>query len=1123
MKKFLSGFLIFLMVFGMFSFGPSKASAVATTIFSDSFGDTSTASGVTGWVSAGGDVDDTYINSGDSRPGSPTSRNARVRDGAHITKTIDTAGYENIVLEYYWRGDNDGDEASDNLKVLWKPTSSETFNLLNSHQLDGNESWSTKVSAILPASAHNTSIDIRFWGDSTANTEEGRVDDVAITGDAIVETPTTTVVVTGNTAIGENQPGWMFNRDISTSTPFAFNTNQASIGTGSLNVLPIGATAANKMVAENFINTPVANVNSISYDFRIGSGGVDTQEEQFYMNVYANFGVSDDLKFYDCRYNVVPTVGSVAGFTTVTFDPTQAYPVATRTGGSASPFTCPAVPADMDTLSAGSNIRMFALNVGDTSLSDVGLDGFLDKVIVNTDSLVTTYDFEPVPLPSFVKVTIAKFINGVQATAENTGGASFPMTASWSAENIGTSSGSFSLSSTGFNNPTPYQATTSDMTVGADYSVSENAATVCTPETPYVLAGYTTGNTLEAAMAVEKSLTVPSFENLTGDKFVIVWNRTCVPFPVHISPADESVRTTAEQTLIDWSDVINWALPISYVYQASNSMDTNPDGTFVSPVYTSVSLATSEIPTPGTPEGVYYWHVKAMDAATNESGWTAPWKITIDNTPEPMCSADLSTVVVSDATTQVDEHNALLIEPHPAYVSITDASWIWSDASALDDDDVLSAPIGTKVFTKTFSVTGTPLDSMLQVAVDNTYTVMVNGNTLDTGTSGTDSDNFTAVDSWTVPASMLMSGSNTITFTVENQTKPEGYTGVNPAGLIYKLTVHQNECETPEPPAPTYAKVHIFKYLKTTESTSQVGDESGLPSFPMTASWNADIGEGTGDYVLGNNHGGATLKYSADTSSMLAPVASYSTYERTGVSEEGVANVLAPNAQCVANTYRLVGYKTGGSLESAMLMEVSTTTPSFTNFSTDQYVIVVNEDCDDVIAQEEQEEIIDDEEEGDDEEQETPPAPQGGGNNGLGGLQQTPPPAPQVLGASTENTTEEKTAPQGEVLGETVCSTIYLNDFLFFRRKNNGEQVKLLQTFLNEHLNLSLVVDGVYGKSTRDAVKAFQVKYAEEVLIPWKPFGLKDETGTGNVYKTTKRKINMIKCVDLNLPIPQLP
>lgn len=212
-----------------------------------------------------------------------------------------------------------------------------------------------------------------------------------------------TVVVTGDTAAGENQPGWLFNRDVSTSTPYEFNTDAASIGTGSLYVMPIGATAADKFVGENFVNTPIADVNTISYDFKIGTGGDDTDEEQFYMNVYANFGESDDLKFYDCRYNVVPTVGSTAGFTTVIFDPTQAYPVTTRTGGSASPHTCPAVPADMNLLSPGSNIRMFALNVGDTSTSDVGLSGYLDNVVVNTDATVTTYDFEavaPSPTPS---------------------------------------------------------------------------------------------------------------------------------------------------------------------------------------------------------------------------------------------------------------------------------------------------------------------------------------------------------------------------------------------------------------------------------------------------------------------------------------------------------------------------------------------------------------------------------------------------------------------------------------------------------------------------------------------------------------------------------------------------
>lgn len=211
---------------------------------------------------------------------------------------------------------------------------------------------------------------------------------------------TSTVVVTGDTAAGENQPGWLFNRDPGTATPYEFNTDAASIGVGSLYVQPIGANPADKFIAENFLLTPVADVNSVSYDFKIGAGGVDADKDHFYMNVYANFGESDPLKFYDCRYNVVPTVGSTGGFTTVTFDPTQAYPVTTRGGAQASPHTCPAVPADMDTLSPGSTIRVFSLNVGDTSISDLGLDGYLDNVVVDASGDVTTYDFEPALSPS---------------------------------------------------------------------------------------------------------------------------------------------------------------------------------------------------------------------------------------------------------------------------------------------------------------------------------------------------------------------------------------------------------------------------------------------------------------------------------------------------------------------------------------------------------------------------------------------------------------------------------------------------------------------------------------------------------------------------------------------------
>lgn len=220
-----------------------------------------------------------------------------------------------------------------------------------------------------------------------------------LTTSSMVKAAVTTIVVSGDTAAAENSPGWLFNRDTSTATPFTFTTDQHSLGQGSLYVQPIGTNAADKFIGENFVNTPITDVTSISYDFMIGPHGASTQEEQFYMSVYANFGISDDLKYYDCRYSVVPTVGSKDGFTTVTFDPNQAYPVTTRGGASASPYTCPAVPAAMNLLSPGSNIRMFALNVGDTSTSDTGLDGYFDKVVVSTTAGTTISDFEPVLTP----------------------------------------------------------------------------------------------------------------------------------------------------------------------------------------------------------------------------------------------------------------------------------------------------------------------------------------------------------------------------------------------------------------------------------------------------------------------------------------------------------------------------------------------------------------------------------------------------------------------------------------------------------------------------------------------------------------------------------------------------
>lgn len=218
---------------------------------------------------------------------------------------------------------------------------------------------------------------------------------------------TETIVITGNTSAGENLPGWMFNRDITTKTPFEFNLVEKVIGNGALYVKPITNTypfatkeGNDKFIAEYFPAggaMPVADFDSFSYDFKIGNGGTASDAGQFYLSVYTN--LTNPTGFYDCRYNYIPSTGSTGSFTTFSaVGSSAANSVAARNSS-----TC---PAKMSDLPSGSTIRAFAINMGDTSMSDTGLDGYFDNVVLETKTKVTTFDFEPIPDTTNPDVTI---------------------------------------------------------------------------------------------------------------------------------------------------------------------------------------------------------------------------------------------------------------------------------------------------------------------------------------------------------------------------------------------------------------------------------------------------------------------------------------------------------------------------------------------------------------------------------------------------------------------------------------------------------------------------------------------------------------------------------------------
>lgn len=88
-----------------------------------------------------------------------------------------------------------------------------------------------------------------------------------------------------------------------------------------------------------------------------------------------------------------------------------------------------------------------------------------------------------------------------------------------------------------------------------------------------------------------------------------------------------------------------------------------------------------------------------------------------------------------------------------------------------------------------------------------------------------------------------------------------------------------------------------------------------------------------------------------------------------------------------------------------------------------------------------------------------------------------------------------------------VCKPL-ITKYLKKGNANDASQVKLLQQFLKERdRSYQGPINGQFDLATDTAVRAFQKKYAKDILGPWG-----HNTPTGYVYITTSRKINALNC-----------
>ncbi|MBI5470136.1 right-handed parallel beta-helix repeat-containing protein [Candidatus Kaiserbacteria bacterium] len=189
------------------------------------------------------------------------------------------------------------------------------------------------------------------------------------------------------------------------------------------------------------------------------------------------------------------------------------------------------------------------------------------------------------PLPP-ITVKIEKYIDGAHATIASGNNSDFPMLTTFNSVTYGNAvDAPFTLGPAGWGSDPAYEASFANANAGSDYATHEVTSesvvgASCAEDKPFALEGYTTGETLsDAQSGTPSTSTIPSFTNITSDKYVIVWNKTCPPATLTIVKKTLNGNDTFNFTVTGPMNPAVPALTTVNGWATSSPMSLNP-GTY---------------------------------------------------------------------------------------------------------------------------------------------------------------------------------------------------------------------------------------------------------------------------------------------------------------------------------------------------------------------------------------------------------------------------------------------------------------------------------------------------------------------------------------------------------------